>query len=158
MEKGLVKEINASLSLQTKLSEQNIDVELTLSKIDNFLKEIERDIFIQNAPRIWESFSSVEDSTGLALQFNKIWKSYLRTADEFIENNKDRISQDLILFLFFLLIVYTLRFYSKNIKEKDDKMALAIKLLERPISTAFLFLFYLLFNFMGMHRKYSSTF
>ena len=35
--------------------------------------------------RIWESFSTVEDSTGLTVQFSKIWKSYLRTADEFIE-------------------------------------------------------------------------
>ncbi|MEJ2104148.1 MAG: mechanosensitive ion channel [Ignavibacteriaceae bacterium] len=137
-ELDLTKEINSSLSLQTKLSEQNIDVDLTLSKIEDLLKEKERDVFAQNAPRIWESFSTVEDSTGLTDQFGKIWKSYLRTADEFIENNKDRIIQDFILFLFFVLIIYTLRFVSKNIKERDDKVSLAIKLFERPISTAFL--------------------
>ena len=137
-ELDLTKEINSSLSLQTKLSEQNIDVDLTLSKIEDLLKEKERDVFVQNAPRIWESFSTVEDSTGLTDQFGKIWKSYLRTADEFIENNKDRIIQDFILFLFFVLIIYTLRFFSKNIKERDDKVSLAIKLFERPISTAFL--------------------
>ena len=137
-ELDLTKEINSSLSLQTKLSEQNIDVDLTLSKIEDLLKENERDVFAQNAPRIWESFSTIEDSTGLTDQFGKIWKSYLRTADEFIENNKDRIIQDFILFLFFVLIIYTLRFVSKNIKERDDKVSLAIKLFERPISTAFL--------------------
>ena len=137
-ELDLTKEINSSLSLQTKLSEQNIHVDLTLNKIENLLKEKERDVFAQNAPRIWESFSTVEDSTGLTDQFGKIWKSYLRTADEFIENNKDRIIQDFILFLFFVLIIYTLRFFSKNIKERDDKVSLAIKLFERPISTAFL--------------------
>jgi len=137
-EQDLTKEINSSLSLQTKLSEQNIDVDLTLSKIEDFLKEKERDVFAQNAPRIWESFSTVEDSTGLTVQFSKIWKSYLRTADEFIKNNKDRFIQDIILFLFFLIIIYTLRFFSKNIKEKDGKVALAVKLLERPISTTFL--------------------
>jgi potassium efflux system protein len=137
-ELDLTKEINSSLSLQTKLSEQNIDVDLTLSKIEDLLKEKERDVFAQNAPRIWESFSTIEDSTGLTDQFGKIWKSYLRTADEFIENNKDRIIQDFILFLFFVLIIYTLRFFSKNIKERDDKVSLAIKLFERPISTAFL--------------------
>ena len=137
-EKDLTKEINLSLSLQTKLYEQNIDVDLTLSKIEDLLKEKERDVFAQNAPRIWESFSTVKDSTGLSVQFNKIWESYIRTVDEFLVNNKDRIIQDFILFLFFLLIIYTLRFFSKNIKEKDDKVALAIKLLERPISTAFL--------------------
>ena len=137
-ELDLTKEINSSLSLQTKLSEQNIDVDLTLSKIEDLLKEKERDVFAQNAPRIWESFSTIEDSTGLTDQFGKIWKSYLRTADEFIENNKDRIIQDFILFLFFVLIIYTLRFVSKNIKERDDKVSLAIKLFERPISTAFL--------------------
>ena len=137
-EQDLTKEINSSLSLQTKLSEQNIDVDLTLSKIEDLLKEKERDVFTQNAPRIWESFSTVEDSTGLTVQFSKIWKSYLRTTDEFIKNNKDRFIQDIILFLFFLIIIYTLRFFSKNIKEKDGKVALAIKLLERPISTTFL--------------------
>ena len=137
-EQKLAKEINSSLSLQTMLSEQNIDVDLTLSKIEDLLKEKEREVFVQNAPPIWESFSIVKDSTGLTVQFSKIWKSYLRTADEFIENNKDRIIHDIILFLFFLIIIYTLRFFSKNIKEKDDKVALAIKLLERPISTALL--------------------
>ncbi|MDH3268765.1 MAG: mechanosensitive ion channel [Ignavibacteria bacterium] len=137
-EKDLTKEINLSLSLQTKLSEQNIDVDLTMSKIESLLKEKERDVFSQNAPTIWESFSTVKDSTGLSVQFSKIWKSYLRTADEYIENNKDRIIEDFILFLFFLIIIYTLRFFSKNIKEKDEKESLALKLLERPISTAIL--------------------
>ena len=49
-EQDLTKEINSSLSLQTKLSEQNIDVDLTLSKIEDLLKEKERDVFVQNAP------------------------------------------------------------------------------------------------------------
>ena len=145
-EKELAKQTNASLSLQTKLSEQNIDIGLTLGEIENLLKEKEREVFAQNAPRIWESFSSVEDSTGLTVQFSKIWESYLRTADEFLENNKDRIFQDFILLLFFLIIIYTLRFFSKKIKEKDDKILLALKLLERPISTAILV--FLLFTVM----------
>jgi len=137
-EQNLIKGINSSLSLQTKLSEQNLDVDLTLNKIVDLLKEKERELFVQNAPRIWESFSTVDDSTGLSVQFNKIWRSYLRTADEFIRNNKNRFIQDIILFLFFLIIIYTLRYFSKNIKEKDDKITLAIKLLERPISTSLL--------------------
>ena len=137
-EKDLVKEINASLSLQTKLSEQNIDVELTLGEIEDLLKDQERGVFVQNAPRIWESFSAIEDSSDLAAQFSKIWKSYVRTGDEFVENNKDRIALDLILFLIFLIIIYALRFLSKNVQERDEKISLALKLLERPISTAIL--------------------
>jgi small-conductance mechanosensitive channel len=137
-EKELVKEINASLSLQTKLSEQNIDVGLTLGEIESLLKEIEREVFKQNAPRIWKSFSTVQDSTGLQTQFTRIWESYLRTSEEFLEINKDRIIQDFILFLFLLIIIYALRFFSKNIKQKDETVTLAIKLLERPISTSFL--------------------
>ena len=143
-ENELVKEINASLSLQTKLSEQNIDVELTLSDIETLLKEKERKVFTQNAPRIWESFSAVHDSTTLTVQFTKILGSYIRTINEFLENNKDRIVRDLIIFSLFLLFVYMLRFYSKNIKEKKDKVALALKLLERPISTALLIFLLLL--------------
>jgi potassium efflux system protein len=137
-EKELAKQINASLSLQTKLSEQNIDVGLTLGEIEDLLKEIEREVFKQNAPRIWKSFSTVQDSTALQTQFVRIWKSYLRTSEEFLEINKDRIIQDFILFLFLLLIIYSLRFFSKNIKEKNETVTLAIKLLERPISTTFL--------------------
>jgi len=139
-EKNLVKEINASLSLQTKLSEQNIDVELTLGEIEDLLKNQERGVFVQNAPRIWESFSAVEDSTGLTVQFGKIWESYLRTGGEFVENNKDRIVLDFVLFIVLFIIISALRFFSKNIKEEDDKTLLAIKLLERPVSTAILVL------------------
>jgi len=137
-EKELVKEINATISLQTKLSEQSADVELTLSKIEDLLKEKERKVFKQNAPIIWDSFSTVQDSTSLSNQFVNIWKSYLRTSEEYIKDNKDRIFQNFFLFLFFLITIYTLRFFSKNIKEKIEKDLLALKLLERPISTSIL--------------------
>lgn len=146
-EKDLTKEFNTSLSLQTKLSEQNVDIDITLSKIEYLLKEKEREVFVQNAPRMWESFSNIEDSTGLTVQLRKVWKSYLRTANEFIRNNKDRLILDFILFLFTLFIIYTLRHLSKIIKEKDDKVNLALRLLERPISTAFLVFLLFTVNF-----------
>ena len=137
-EKELVKEINATISLQTKLSEQNVDVDLTLSKIEELLKEKERKVFKQNSPRIWNSFSTVQDSTSLSYQFVNIWKSYLRISEGYIKDNADEMFQNFILFLFFLITIYTLRFFSKNIKEKIEKDLLALKLLERPISTSIL--------------------
>ena len=77
IEKDLTTEINSSLSLQTRLSEQNIDIDLTLGNIEDLLQEKERKVFVQNAPAIWESFSAVEDSTALSVQLSKIWKSYI---------------------------------------------------------------------------------
>ena len=138
IEKDLTTEINSSLSLQTRLSEQNIDIDLTLGNIEDLLQEKERKVFVQNAPAIWESFSAVEDSTALSVQLSKIWKSYIRTSEEFLETNKDRIIHDVVLFLFFLLLVYLLRSYSRNIEEKDEKISLSLRLLERPISVAIL--------------------
>ena len=138
IEKKLSSEINSSLSLQTRLSEQSIDIDLTLSNIEELLQEKERKVFVQNAPAIWESFSVVEDSTALSIQLSKIWKSYIRTSEEFLETNKDRIIEDFVLFLFFLLLVYVLRYYSRNIKEKDEKISLSLRVLERPISVAIL--------------------
>jgi len=138
IEKDLVNEINSSLSLQTRLSEQSIDIDLTLNSIEELLQEKERKVFVQNAPAIWESFSAVEDSTELTIHFDKIWNSYIRTSQEFWEANKNRILEDFILFLFFLLLVYTLRYFSKNLKEIDEKFSSSLRLLERPISVAIL--------------------
>ena len=138
IEKDLTTEINSSLSLQTRLSEQSIDIDLTLGNIEELLQEKERKVFVQNAPAIWESFSVVEDSTALSVQLSKIWKSYIRTSEEFLETNKDRMIQDFFLFLFFLLLVYLLRYYSRNIEEKDEKTMFSLRLLERPISVAIL--------------------
>jgi small-conductance mechanosensitive channel len=138
IEKDLTTEINSSLSLQTRLSEQSIDIDLTLGNIEELLQEKERKVFVQNVPAIWESFSVVEDSTALSVQLSKIWKSYIRTSEEFLETNKDRMIQDFVLFLFFLLLVYLLRHYSRNIEEKDEKTSFSLRLLERPISVAIL--------------------
>ncbi len=148
-EKDLTKEINASLSLQTKLSEQNIDIELTLTGIEELLKEKERKIFTRNALPFWESSSDttdIADTTTLTLQFGQIWDSYIRTSEDFIKTNKELFVEDLLLFLLFSIFIFSLRHFSKSIKDEDDKVLLALRILERPFSTSILV--FLLFSIM----------
>ncbi|RKY93355.1 MAG: hypothetical protein DRQ13_09565, partial [Ignavibacteriae bacterium] len=138
-EKDLTKEINVSLSLQTKLSEQNIDIELTLTEIEELLKEKERKIFIRNALPFWGSSSDTSataDTTTLTLQFGQIWDSYIRTSEDFIKTNKEHFIEDILLFLLFSIFVFSLRHFSKSIKGEDDKVLLALRILERPFSTS----------------------
>jgi len=145
-EKDLTKETNSSLILQTKLSEQNIDIELTLTRIEELLKVKERKIFNRNALPFWESLSDASDTTALTLQFGKMWKSYIRTSIDIVKTYKDRIIEDILLFLLFSIFVFSLRHFSKNIKREDEKVLLALRILERPFSTSILV--FLLFSIM----------
>jgi len=148
-EKDLAKEINASLSLQTRLSEQNIDIELTLTGIEELLKEKERKIFTRNALPFWESSSDTTDTadtTTLSLQFEQIWDSYIRTSKDFVKANKELFVEDLLLFLLFSIFIFGLRHFSKSVEGEDEKVLFALRILERPFSTSILV--FLLFTVM----------
>ena len=133
-----VSEINNSLNLQTKLSKQSVDVDNTIKNIEKLLLAKKREIFVQNAPPIWESISVRADTTGLSGQARSIWDSYIRTADKFYTKNKDRFSLSLVYFLVLLLLVLILKFYGKKLESDDPKVQRALVILKTPVSTAIL--------------------
>jgi small-conductance mechanosensitive channel len=133
-----VNEINNSLNLQTKLSKQSVHVDNTIKNIEKLLLAKKREIFVRNAPPIWDSISGRLDTVGLTGQARNIWDSYIRTAEEFYTKNKDRFSSSIIYFLLFLLIVLVLKHYSKNLKSDDPKVQRALVILKTPVSTTIL--------------------
>ena len=52
-----INEINNSLNLQTRLSKEIVELDETIKKIDDLLLAKKREIFVRNAPPIWESIS-----------------------------------------------------------------------------------------------------
>jgi len=133
-----VNEINNSLNLQTRLSKQIVDVDNTIKNIENLLLAKKREIFVQNAPPIWESISGRTDTVGLTGQAKSIWDSYIRTAGEFYSKNTDRFLLSLVYFLVLLLLVLTLKFYGKKLESDDPKVNRALVILKTPVSTAIL--------------------
>ena len=145
-----VNEINNALNLQTKLSKELVEVDQTIKKIDDLILAKKREIFVRNAPPIWVSLSGRTDTTGLSNQAKNIWDSYIRTVEDYFEENKDEFVSLLIYFLLLLSFILVLKHYTKNLQTKDPKVERALKILKTPISAAILIslaLFALLFIF-----------
>ena len=143
-----VNEINNSLTLQTRLSKEIVEVDQTIKKIDELLLAKKREIFVRNAPPIWGSISGRADTTGLSKQAKYIWDSYIRTVEDFYTENKDKFVSLIIYFLLLLAFILVLKHYTKNLQTDDPKVHRALKILKTPISTAILIslaLFALLF-------------
>ncbi len=134
----LVNEINGSLSLQTKLSEQSVDADQTIKKIEELLLIKKREIFVRNAPPVWESLTGRADTTTLSYQAKSIADSYIRTAEEFYKENKRSFLFSLIYLLLLIILVLVLRHYSKNIKSDDVKVKRALEILKTPLSSSIL--------------------
>ena len=137
-EKVTIDEINKSLTLQTKLSEEIVDVDLTIKKIEDLLLAKKREIFVRNTPPIWESLTGKADTTGISNQVKDIWNSYTRTTEEFYKENKGSFISTLIYFLLLLAFILLLKFYSKNLKSDDPKVKKALKILKVPVSASIL--------------------
>lgn len=132
----VVNEINILLSLQTKLSEQSVDADQIIKKIEELQLIKKREIFVRNAPPIWESLTGRADTTSLSYQAKSIADSYIRSAEEFYKENKRSFLYSLIYFLLLLIFVLILRHYSKNIKSDDAKVQRALQILKTPLSSS----------------------
>ena len=133
-----VNEINNSLNLQTRLSKQIVDVDLTIKKIDDLLLAKKREIFVRNAPPLWKSITGRVDSSGISAQIKNIWNSYIRTVEDFNSQNKDKFISSIIYFLLLLSFVLLLKHYTKKLQTDDPKVKRALKILKAPISAAIL--------------------
>lgn len=133
-----VNEINNSLNLQTKLSKQSVDVNLTVEKIGKLLLAKKREIFVRNAPPIWKSIVSKKDTLGISRQVKDIWDSYIRTARDFYVDNKEESVNNLIYFLILFLLVLILKYYTKNLQSDDEKVKRALVILKTPFSSTIL--------------------
>jgi potassium efflux system protein len=154
-----VNEINNSLNLQTRLSKEIVEVDQKIKIIDDLLLEKKREIFVRNAPPIWESISSKADTTALSKQAKYIWDSYIRTVEDFYTENKNKFVSLLIYFLLLLSFMLVLKHYSKNLQTDDPKVIRALKILKNPISAAILIslsLFALLFLYSDAHEIFIS--
>ena len=134
----VINEVNSSLGLQTKLSEQSIDADQTIKNIEELLLIKKREIFVRNAPPIWESLTGKADTTSLSYQAKSIADSYIRTAEEFYKENKKSFLFSLIYLLLLFILVLILKYYSKNIKSNDPKVTRALVILKTPISASIL--------------------
>ncbi len=137
-EKVTVDEINNSLTLQTKLSEEVVDVDLTIKKIEDLLLAKKGEIFVRNEPPIWESLTGKADTTSISKQVKDIWNSYIKTTEEFYKENKESFVSSIIYFLLLLTFILLLKFFSKNLKINDPKVKKASEILKVPVSASIL--------------------
>jgi potassium efflux system protein len=138
VENLLVNEINNSTNLQTKLSEQSVDADLMIKKIEELLLVKKREIFVRNAPPIWVSLTGKADTTSITNQAKNIYDSYVRTAEEFYRENKKTFLFSLIYFLILIVFVLLLGYFSKALKSNDPKVKRALEILKVPVSSSIL--------------------
>ena len=145
----IVDEINSSLNFQAKLYRQSVDVDVTIRKINDLLLAKKREIFVRNSPPLWESISARADTNGLSYQVKSIWDSYTRTTEEFYTEKRDRFITSIIYFLLLLIVIFALKYYSRNLKSDDPKVIRALKILKTPVSITILISLFTLAIFYG---------
>jgi len=133
-----VNELNNSLNLQAKLSKQSVDVALTIKKIEDLLLAKKREIFVLNAPPIWDSFTGRTETTSLSTQVKNIWDAYINTTADLYKGYPNRFILSLIFLVLLLIFIFALKRYSKNLKSDDNKVIRALKILNAPVSAAIL--------------------
>jgi small-conductance mechanosensitive channel len=136
--------ITKDLKIQNNLADQNIELGVNVSKLNDALKNRRREIFTQDAAPLWEALFEPKDTVAITTQVGDIWELYERSAVDFIEVNRQNLALDFILLIIALLFVYGLRFFSKKLDTSDESVKLALSILERPVSiTVLLFLLFL---------------
>jgi small-conductance mechanosensitive channel len=136
--------ITKDLKIQNTLTDENVELGIILSKINDALKDRRKEIFSQDSAPLWEAIFESKDTVSITTQFGDIWKLYKRSAVEFIEINRRNLARDFILLIIALLCVYGLKFFSKKLDESDESVNRALSILERPISiTVLLFLLFI---------------
>ncbi len=133
-----VSEINNSLNLQTKLSKQSVDVNLTLKKITDLILAKRREIFVRNAPPIWTALSSRTNNADFLTQIKDIWDAYTVTAKDYYAKNKNSFISSIIFLLLLFVLIRTLSHYSKNLESEDTNVIQALKVLKSPLSVSIL--------------------
>jgi small-conductance mechanosensitive channel len=143
-QREIAKIITKDLKIQSNLADENIELGVRVSKLNDILKNRRQEIFSQDAAPLWEAIFESKDTVSITSQVGDIWGLYKRSASEFIELNRKNLSLDFILLIIALLFVYGLKFFSKKLDKGDEAVGLAFKILERPISiTILLFLIFL---------------
>lgn len=142
-----IDEINNSLDLQTKLSEQGVDINYTLKKIEGLLLVQKREIFVRNAPPIWKSLIGKPDTTIISHQIENIEDSFINSTKVFYFEKQESLLISLIYFLVLLSIIFALKYYSKSIKSDDPKINRTLEILKTPVSSSIL-IFILVFAFV----------
>lgn len=132
----VVNEINNSINIQTKISEQVVDVDQMVKKIGDLLIEKKREMFIRNAPPIWQSLTGKADTTTVANQAKYIYDSYVRTSIEFYRENKKSFLSSLFYFLILLVLTFSLNRVGRKFEFENPEAKRALKILSVPFSAA----------------------
>jgi small-conductance mechanosensitive channel len=136
--------ITKDLKIQNNLADENIELDVNVSKLNDAMKNRRQEIFSQDAAPLWQALFEPEDTVAITTQFGEIWDLYKRSAVDFIEVNRQNMALDFILLIIALLFVYGLRFFSKKLDKSDESVKLALNILERPVSiTILLFILFI---------------
>lgn len=150
----LQKEMNDLLRIQSGFSNKNIIIETRRIKLKSLITSKQRAALERNTYPLWEVFSDTSTSTSFRAQSSELMATYKSSLKEFYDFYESRIPAGVLIFLFFLALTLTLKYYSNKIEDNSVTIQKALVLLKRPFSISFLlFLF-----FLSLTTEATSTF
>jgi len=136
---------NTYLNITTNLSEKIIYADSKLKTLEEIFLIRKKEVFIQNYPPIWKSFSINDFGTDPLPQAKIIWESRIRGAALYIESNKSKLLSDFFYFIIFFSFVFWLKRLSEKLIITDAKVQQSVSIVQRYTSVCMLiFFFYLL--------------
>jgi potassium efflux system protein len=134
------------LSLQEAVTSSALPLKDDIKRIDARRDELERQIFVVDAPPLWEALSQTEDSTGVVRSIRQSWSAAIEATASYLSLNTDRATLHLVISgLFFGLFLLLRRQVGAMAATEPLPAPLpdALQLLRRPLAAALLVLVFL---------------
>ena len=143
---GLEGRFREILSLQEAVATQALPLNNDIKQIEARRQEIERQIFVVDAPPLWEALTEAEDTTGVVASVQATWSEATEATVLYLSLSIDRTTLHLILSaLFFVLFLLLRRQVGVMAREESlpEPLPDAVRLLRRPLAATLLVLVFL---------------
>ena len=142
----LGRQFNRLLSLQEAVTSQSLPINEDGKRIEARRQEIEREIFVVDAPPLWQALAAAEDTTDLATAASETWSATVGSTVRYLEVNVDRVvihlSLTFMCFVLFLLLRRQVGAMAAG-EQLPEPLPDAVRLLRRPLLAALLVLMFL---------------
>lgn len=139
IEKALKSKQDSVINIQNKITDFKIVVGDVLSSLDEHRKNLQSEYFIQDSPPLWKASDSTIIFSNAKSQFKNSLEEHTQAIEVFASTNDSNLIFHLILFIFLIILFYSLNNDFKKQELPEDQKKEQVKyFLSRYIISAFL--------------------
>ncbi len=133
-EKKMSDQLNKILSIQNKISAQEIILSDLLSELEKNRSEKKKDLLLFDSKPLWSAVFDLDNQPAPLDQLKILYETHRELAAEFLKNYRIQVVYHIITFIMLFILLMLIKKYSNLWVSETD----AVKVLSRPFSQALL--------------------